>query len=53
MKIISPIGPGGDTAMVSELIDPMNRTWRAEVIDRMFLECEAAVIKNKPLCRTI
>ena len=47
------MGPGGDTAMVSELIDPMNRTWRAEVIDRMFLECEAAVIKNIPLCRTI
>ena len=39
--------------MVSELIDPMNRTWRTEVIDRMFLECEAAVIKNKSLCRTI
>ena len=39
--------------MVSELIDPVNRTWRDEVIDRMFLECEAAVIKNIPLCRTI
>ena len=52
-KIISPMGPGGDTALVSELIDPVNRTWRDEVIDRMFLECEAAVIKNIPLCRTI
>ena len=53
MKIISPMGPGGDTAMVSELIDSMNRTWRVEVIDKMFYEFEAAIIKNIPLCRTI
>lgn len=44
-KIIFPMGPGGDTAMVSELIDLVNRTWRAEVIDRMFFESEAAVIR--------
>ena len=28
-KIISPMGPRGDTAMVSELIDPVNRTWES------------------------
>lgn len=44
---------GGDTAMVSELIDPVNRIWREEVIDRIFYEFEVSIIKNIPLCRTI
>lgn len=47
-KVISPMVDGGDTTMVSELIDPVNRTWREKVIDRTFYEFEASIIKKHP-----
>ena len=39
--------------MVSELIDPVYRTWRKDVIDNVFYDFEASIIKNIPLCHSI
>ena len=39
--------------MVSELIDPVYRTWRKDVIDNVFYDFKALIIKNIPLCHSI
>ena len=52
-RIISPKLEEGGTVWVSDLIDPVYRTWREEVIDQVFYDFEATIIKNIPLCRFI
>ena len=38
---------------MSDLIDPVYRTWREDVINQVFYDFEVAIIKNIPLCRSI
>ena len=52
-KILTPKPDGDDTARVSDLINPLNRTWKDDMLDRLFYDFEAATIKNIPLCRSI
>ena len=52
-KVISPRPDGGEVVMVRDLMDPVYRKWREDVIDGMFYEFEASIIKNIPLCRSI
>ena len=39
--------------MVCDLIDLDLKEWKTNVIDSLFYEFEAALIKNIPLCRSI
>ena len=39
--------------MVVDLIDPVNKKWKGNIIDNLFYDFEAAIIKNMPLCRSI
>ena len=39
--------------MVSELIDPVYRSWREDVIDNVFYDFEASIIKHIPLGHSI
>nr|POE75046.1 putative ribonuclease h protein [Quercus suber] len=39
--------------MVRELMDPVYRTWKEDVIEWMFYEFEASIIKNIPLYQSI
>ena len=50
-RIISPCMPGLPSNKVSNLIDPVQRVWKEQVLDRYFFEFEAAVIKRIPLCQ--
>ena len=52
-RIISPCMPGLPSKKVSNLIDPVQRVWKEQVLDRYFFEFEAAVIKRIPLCQSI
>ena len=52
-KVVSPRFEGGETTMVSELIDQVYRVCREDVIDQVFYESEASIIKNIPPCRSI
>ena len=52
-RILSPKLEGTGTIWVSDLIDPINRTWKEDMLDRFFYDFEAATIKNIPLCRSI
>ena len=52
-RIISPCMPGLPSTKVSNLIDPVQRVWKEQVLDRYFFEFEAAVIKRIPLCQSI
>ena len=51
-RVLSPKPDGDDTVWVSDLIDPMNRTWKEDMLDRIFYDFEAATIKNIPLCHS-
>ena len=49
-RIISPkLEEGG----MGDLIDPIYRTWKEEVIDQVFYDFKVAIIKNIPLCCSI
>ena len=39
--------------MVCDLIDPDLKEWKTDVINSLFYDFEAALIKNIPLCRSI
>ena len=52
-RIISPKLKEGGTVWISDLINPVYRTWWEEVIDQVFYDFEATIIKNIPLCRNI
>ena len=38
---------------MADLIDPAIKEWKVNVIDNLFYDFEAAIIKNMPLCKTI
>ena len=38
---------------LADLIDPVNKEWKGNIIDNLFYDFEAAIIKNMPLCRSI
>ena len=52
-RVLSPKPNGDGTVWVSDLIDPMNSTWKANMLDRIFYDFKATTIKNIPLCRSI
>ncbi|XP_075645080.1 uncharacterized protein LOC142616078 [Castanea sativa] len=52
-KVLSPRMAGAGTMRVSDLINPVSRTWKEDLLDRAFYDFEAAIIKNIPLCRSI
>ena len=52
-RVLSPKHDGDGMVWVSDLIDPMNRTWKEDMLDQIFYEFEAATIKNIPLCCSI
>lgn len=52
-RVLSPKLDEGGTVWVSNLIDPVYRTWREDVIDQVFYDFEAAIINNIPLCCSI
>ena len=39
--------------MVADLIDLAFKEWKVNVIDTLFYDFEAAIIKNMPLCKAI
>ena len=52
-NVISPRPTGGEAILVRDLMDLVYRNWREDVIDGMFYEFEASIIKNIPLCQSI
>ena len=38
---------------MADLIDPAFKEWKVNVMDTLFYDFEAAIIKNMPLCKTI
>ena len=52
-KVLSPRIEGRGVSMVCDLIDLDLKEWKTDVIDSLFYEFEAALIKNIPLCRSI
>ena len=38
---------------MADLIDPAIKEWKVNVIDNLFYDFEATIIKNMPLCKTI
>ena len=52
-RVLSPKQDGDGTVWVSDLIDPVNRTWKEDMLDQIFYDFKAATIKNIPLCRSI
>ena len=39
--------------MVADSIDPVNKEWKGNIIDNLFYDLEAAIIKNMPFCKSI
>ena len=52
-KVLSPWVEGRGVSLVADLIDPTIKEWKVNVIDNLFYDFEAAIIKNMPLCKTI
>ena len=44
---------GRGVNLVVDLIDPVNKKWKGNIIDNLFYDFEAAIIKNMPLCKSI
>ena len=44
---------GGEDAKVGDFIDQEKKTWKKYLIDEVFYDFEASIIKNIPLCRSI
>ena len=52
-KVLSPRVEGRGVSLVVDLIDLAIKEWKVNVIDNLFYDFEAAIIKNMPLCKTI
>ena len=52
-KALSPQVEGRGVSLVADLIDPAIKEWKVNVIDNLFYDFEATIIKNMPLCKTI
>ena len=44
---------GRGVNLVADLIDPVNKEWKGNIIDNLFYDFEVAIIKNMPICRSI
>ena len=51
--MLSPRVKGRGVNLVADLIDPVNNEWKGNIIDNLFYDFKAAIIKNMPLCRSI
>lgn len=47
--IQSPIGVLGENAKVEDLVDNSSRSWKTDLVDEIFFEHEAKIIKGIPL----
>ena len=52
-KVLSPRVEGRGVNLVADLIDPISKEWKGNIIDNLFHDFEAAIIKNMPLCKSI
>ena len=52
-KVLSSRIEGRGVCMVCDLIDPDLKEWKTDVINSLFYDFEAALIKNMPLYRSI
>ena len=52
-KVLSPRVEGRGVSLVDKLINPAIKEWKVNVIDNLFYDFEATIIKNMPLCKTI
>ena len=52
-KVLSLWVEGRGASLVADLIDPTIKEWKVNVIDNLFYDFEAAIIKNMSLCKTI
>ena len=52
-KVLSPPVKGRGVSLVADLIDPAFKEWKVNVIDNLFYDFEAAIIKNMHLCKNI
>ena len=48
-KVLSLRVEGRGVSLVADLIDPAFKEWKVNVIDTLFYDFEAAIIKNMPL----
>ena len=44
---------GWEGAKVGDFIDQRQKIWKADLVDGVFYDFEATIIKNIPLCRSI
>ena len=51
--MLSPRVEGRGVNLVADLIDLVNKECKRNIIDNLFYDFEAAIIKNMPLCRSI
>ena len=51
--MLSPRVEGRGVNLVADLIDPVNKEWKGNIIDNLFYDFEVAIIKNMPICRSI
>ena len=51
--MLSPRVEGRGVNLVADLIDPVNKEWKGNIIDNLFYDLEAAIIKNMPFCKSI
>ena len=52
-KVLSPRVEGRGVNLVADLIDSISKEWKGNIIDNLFHDFEAAIIKNMPLCKSI
>nr|POE88450.1 putative ribonuclease h protein [Quercus suber] len=52
-KVLLPRAEGRGVRLVADLVDPDIKEWKVNVIDNLFYDFEATLIKNMPLCRSI
>ena len=51
--MLSPRVEGRGVNLVADLIDLVNKECKRNIIDNLFYDFEAAIIKNMPLCKYI
>ena len=52
-RTITPVVVGWEGAKVGDFIDQRQRIWKTDLVEAVFYDFEASIIKNIPLCRSI
>nr|POF25059.1 putative ribonuclease h protein [Quercus suber] len=52
-RTITPVVVGWEGAKVGDFIDQRQRIWKTDLVEAIFYDFEASIIKNIPLCRSI